>query len=271
MKSPLCVQAKMCATNGGATTRSLHNRGYLRAQSHRVGVTFKHTIRVEYGQGMLDRFAMAQKAGTTEEPLNLVKGRGRAHMTQISDEELVSLSVRELNRELRNLSKEEVAILKQRRRTLKNRGYAASCREKRSSQKEELEAERNILRSEVDKLARENSSVRQELDMLKSKLRALERFASGTTIKKAAVPMASSSVAVTLLGNSETGVIHMSSPDSAVSQSDGERDSTQFGLKYSGQPSVNTNEVHHPDHVTRIEFTWRLRYIVMLPSSGLSV
>ena len=113
-----------------------------------------------------------------------VKGRGRANMTQISDQELVSLSVRELNRELRNLSKEEVANLKQRRRTLKNRGYAASCREKRTSQKEELEAERNVLRSEVDKLVRENSSVRQELDVLKSKLRALERFASGATIKK---------------------------------------------------------------------------------------
>ena len=35
-------------------------------------VWFYVCLQVEYGQGMLDRFAMAQKAGTTEEPLNLV-------------------------------------------------------------------------------------------------------------------------------------------------------------------------------------------------------
>ena len=117
-----------------------------------------------------------------------MKGHGRT-MSHIPDEELVSLSVRELNRELRNLSKAEVSTLKQRRRTLKNRGYAASCREKRTSQKEELEAERNVLKNEVDLLVRENSSVRQELDVMKAKLIALERFASGATIKKVAVPM----------------------------------------------------------------------------------
>uniref|UniRef100_A0A803W486 MAF bZIP transcription factor F n=1 Tax=Ficedula albicollis TaxID=59894 RepID=A0A803W486_FICAL len=87
----------------------------------------------------------------------------------LSDEELMGLSVRELNHHLRGLSKEEVARLKQRRRTLKNRGYAASCRVKRVCQKEELQKQKMELEWEVDKLARENAAMRLELDTLRGK------------------------------------------------------------------------------------------------------
>ncbi len=106
-------------------------------------------------------------------------------MYNITDKELVSLTVRELNRILRGLPKDEMVQLKQRRRTLKNRGYAASCREKRMTQKEELEMERSILRDEVDKLQRENYEIRRELDGMRTKYEALRNFAANEMVQPA--------------------------------------------------------------------------------------
>ncbi|XP_056310227.1 v-maf avian musculoaponeurotic fibrosarcoma oncogene homolog Ga [Danio aesculapii] len=97
--------------------------------------------------------------------------------TSLTDDELVSMSVRELNQHLRGLTKDEILQLKQRRRTLKNRGYAASCRVKRVTQKEELEKQKAELQQEVEKLASENASMKVELDVLRSKYEALQSFA----------------------------------------------------------------------------------------------
>lgn len=96
----------------------------------------------------------------------------------VADEELVHMTVRELNRRLRNFPHSEVVRLKQLRRTLKNRGYAAHCREKRLTQKEELELERNRLRKEVDKLQRENDDVRKEMEAMKKQFEVLKKYAS---------------------------------------------------------------------------------------------
>ncbi|KAG5279541.1 hypothetical protein AALO_G00078880 [Alosa alosa] len=106
-----------------------------------------------------------------------VKREPGANGTYLCDDELVSMSVRELNQHLRGLTKEEIVQLKQRRRTLKNRGYAASCRIKRVTQRQELERQREQLQQEVRKLASENAGMRLELDVLRSKLEALQTFA----------------------------------------------------------------------------------------------
>jgi len=97
----------------------------------------------------------------------------------ISDDELVSISVRDLNRQLklRGLTREEIVRMKQRRRTLKNRGYAASCRIKRIEQKDELEQEKVGELSETEKLQEDNGKIRDEIEALHRKYEALQKFA----------------------------------------------------------------------------------------------
>uniref|UniRef100_A0A670I7E8 MAF bZIP transcription factor A n=1 Tax=Podarcis muralis TaxID=64176 RepID=A0A670I7E8_PODMU len=76
---------------------------------------------------------------------------------RFSDDQLVSMSVRELNRQLRGFSKEEVIRLKQKRRTLKNRGYAQSCRYKRQVEQ---------LKQEVSRLAKERDLYKEKYEKL---------------------------------------------------------------------------------------------------------
>lgn len=102
----------------------------------------------------------------------------------ISDDDLVTLSVRELNRVLKSsgLSKDEIVKMKQRRRTLKNRGYAASCRNKRLEVKGGLEGEKQQVVSDIRRLKECNSSVRDEIVDFKSKIEDLIKFAASNSI-----------------------------------------------------------------------------------------
>ena len=96
----------------------------------------------------------------------------------ISDDDLVTLSVRDLNRQLKNsgLSKDEIVRMKQRRRTLKNRGYAASCRNKRLEVKGGLEGERQRVVSDIKRMKESNAQIREEVLDLKNRFEELKKY-----------------------------------------------------------------------------------------------
>lgn len=96
----------------------------------------------------------------------------------ITDDDLVTLSVRDLNRQLKNsgLTKEDIIRMKQRRRTLKNRGYAASCRNKRLEVKGGLEGERQRVISDMKRLKDSNNQIREEVLDIKAKFDDLKKY-----------------------------------------------------------------------------------------------
>lgn len=105
-------------------------------------------------------------------------------VVDISDEELVTISVRDLNRQLklRGLSRDEIVRMKQRRRTLKNRGYAASCRIKRLEQKDELETEKTQEWRDMEMMQQELICMREEMNGMRNRYEALKQFAINNKI-----------------------------------------------------------------------------------------
>ena len=92
----------------------------------------------------------------------------------LSDMDLVTLPVRELNRRLQSHSKDEMLHLKQKRRTLKNRGYAQNCRSKRLIQRHELEVMNKSLQQHIEMLKRQLTAMTCERDFYKHRCEVLK-------------------------------------------------------------------------------------------------
>ena len=109
-------------------------------------------------------------------PRSTNKSSETIYTSDIDDEDLTNLTVKELNKLLKSLSQEDRLTIKRRRRLLKNRGYAANCRTKRLSQKEILEIEKDQLEQEIAKLSHENEMVTVQLNSFKQRFEDLQTY-----------------------------------------------------------------------------------------------
>jgi len=127
---------------------------------------------------------------TMEEPME-----ENAWSSIVTDDELASLNIKDLNRKLKEkgLPKETIEKLKQRRRTLKNRKYATDCREKKDTEVQTLEVAKDSETDAIDNLEKENDELREKLTKLKNHYVKLFEFAKKNNIelKPRNVPMGS--------------------------------------------------------------------------------
>lgn len=107
--------------------------------------------------------------------LRLPPGFDKEPIQKLTEEQLVSLSARDLNTICRDLPEDVVKQLKKRRRTLKNRGYAYNSRVRRVSQKNQLEKERDELQKQISQLQDKVKSLEREAEVWKRKAQIVER------------------------------------------------------------------------------------------------
>ena len=88
---------------------------------------------------------------------------------EISDEEIQSLRVQELNKLLRDLPRDEASRIRKRRRNLKNRSYALTCRLRKQRMHEDLMNENTSLKRQLEDERRKLKNVLNEKEEYKRK------------------------------------------------------------------------------------------------------
>jgi len=103
----------------------------------------------------------------------------------MTDEELSTLNIKDLNRKLkeRGLQKGVIEKIKQRRRTLKNRKYATDCREKKDVEVHNLEGTKDIESGDIGALEAENERLRDGLNKIKRHYATMLEFAKKNDIQ----------------------------------------------------------------------------------------
>lgn len=97
-------------------------------------------------------------------------GRGnRSKQTQLEDDELLFLPMRELNLRLQGLPNDQVKKIKLKRRVLKNRGYAANFRSKTVQQREDFEVTIKAMQRQLNDVKHMLEFYKQECEILRNK------------------------------------------------------------------------------------------------------
>lgn len=102
-----------------------------------------------------------------EDPLKEPVVRQGLNHLKLTSAELITMSVKELNKRLNSCPSNMVIKLKRCRRTLKNRGYAKNCRIKRIAAKHKLEQVNQKLAAENLQLREQNKLFRNQLEELR--------------------------------------------------------------------------------------------------------
>ena len=110
---------------------------------------FEDVLTCDLNNSITDLFNGEEKDEDFEDDVAPV-AEAQNSITQISDEEIKNLGVRELNKLLRDMQPEDAAIIRRRRRNLKNRDYALICRQRRLQLHEDLINENKLLKRQLD-------------------------------------------------------------------------------------------------------------------------
>ena len=124
----------------------------------------------------LQCFADDSASTVSSEPRSPQNLQGYSEL--ITDEDLMTISIRDLNKRLKSLSKVEAHKIRKRRRSLKNRGYATSCRQRRTAQKESLEKQNQRLKAQLLEAKENLCNAVKDRDMYKMKFERLRNLYS---------------------------------------------------------------------------------------------